>query len=74
MSSRPRRAVLMVVDGLRADMVTPEHVPALARLAGGSRVFTRDTLAAMQFLTAKAWETVYDLLATWMIEGAEAAA
>ena len=28
MSSRPRRAVLMVVDGLRADMVTPEHVPA----------------------------------------------
>lgn len=43
MSDTPRRAVLMVVDGLRADMVTHDHVPALARLAGNSRIFTRHT-------------------------------
>ena len=34
-----KRAVLVVCDGLRADMVTPELTPNLARLAGRSRVF-----------------------------------
>ncbi len=29
-----KRAVLVVCDGLRADMVTPELTPNLARLAG----------------------------------------
>ncbi|MCP5153445.1 MAG: alkaline phosphatase family protein [Ectothiorhodospiraceae bacterium] len=36
-----RRAVLMIVDGLRADMVTPALTPTLARIAAGARVFTR---------------------------------
>jgi hypothetical protein len=35
-----RRAVLMVVDGLRADQLTPQFVPALAGLAAQSRHFT----------------------------------
>lgn len=35
-----KRAVLMVVDGLRADMVTPDLTPALWRLASTSRHFT----------------------------------
>ena len=35
-----RRAVLMVVDGMRADVVTPQYVPSLANLAGNSRRFT----------------------------------
>ncbi len=34
-----KRAVLVVCDGLRADMVTPELTPNLARLASQSRVF-----------------------------------
>ena len=36
---RARRAVLMVVDGLRADLVTPELTPHLHALAGRSRRF-----------------------------------
>lgn len=36
-----RRAVVMVVDGLRADMVLDEYVPELAALAGRSRQFTQ---------------------------------
>ena len=35
-----RRAVLMVVDGLRADFVTPELTPHLHALAGESRRFS----------------------------------
>lgn len=34
-----KRAVLVVCDGLRADMITPELTPNLARLAGDARVF-----------------------------------
>ncbi|MCH7956146.1 MAG: alkaline phosphatase family protein, partial [Proteobacteria bacterium] len=34
-----KRAVLVVCDGLRADMVTPGLTPNLAHLAGRSRVF-----------------------------------
>lgn len=34
-----KRAVVVVCDGLRADMVTPELTPNLARLAAGARVF-----------------------------------
>ena len=37
--SSARRAVLMVVDGLRADLVTPELTPHLHALAGQSRCF-----------------------------------
>ncbi|MGI9331769.1 MAG: alkaline phosphatase family protein [Gammaproteobacteria bacterium] len=36
-----RRAALMIVDGLRADMVTPEYTPALAALAERSRVYAQ---------------------------------
>lgn len=36
-----KRAVLMVCDGLRADMVTPELTPNLARHAQRSHVFER---------------------------------
>ena len=36
-----RRAVLMIVDGMRADLVTPEWVPAMAELSARSRRFTR---------------------------------
>jgi predicted AlkP superfamily pyrophosphatase or phosphodiesterase len=36
-----KRAVLMIIDGLRADMVTPEYTPVLAAIAAGSRVFIR---------------------------------
>ena len=36
-----RRAVLMIVDGLRADLVSASHVPHLAALAGRSRRFLR---------------------------------
>ncbi len=36
-----KRAVLVVCDGLRADMVTPGLTPNLVRIAGGARVFTR---------------------------------
>ena len=39
MSDAVKRAVIVVCDGLRADMVTPELTPNLARLAGGSTVF-----------------------------------
>lgn len=35
-----KRAVLMIVDGLRADLVTPEFVPNLAALAKSGRTFT----------------------------------
>ena len=38
-TSAPRRAVLMVVDGLRADLVTPELTPHLHALAAQSRRF-----------------------------------
>ncbi len=38
-----RRAVLMVVDGLRADLVSRELVPALDAVATRSRRFTRHT-------------------------------
>ena len=34
-----RRAVLVVCDGLRADMITPELTPNLVRLAGDARTF-----------------------------------
>ncbi len=34
-----KRAVLVVCDGLRADMITPELTPNLARLAGESQIF-----------------------------------
>lgn len=44
MSAAPRRrAVLMVVDGLRADQLTPEFVPNFAALATQSRHFTAHT-------------------------------
>lgn len=36
-----KRAVLMVIDGLRADLVTSEFTPELARIAERSRIFTR---------------------------------
>ena len=36
-----KRAVLVVCDGLRADMLTPETTPSLARLAAKSTVFAR---------------------------------
>ena len=36
-----KRAVLIVCDGLRADMVTPDLAPNLVRLAAGARAFTR---------------------------------
>jgi predicted AlkP superfamily pyrophosphatase or phosphodiesterase len=36
-----KRAVLMIIDGLRADQVTPEYTPALARIAAGARFFSR---------------------------------
>ena len=36
-----RRAVLMVIDGLRADMATAEYAPEVARIAARSRVFPR---------------------------------
>ncbi len=36
-----KRAVLMVIDGLRADLVTPEYTPALARIAAAARFFSR---------------------------------
>ena len=36
-----KRAVLMIIDGLRADMMTPEYTPVLAAIAAGSRVFAR---------------------------------
>ena len=35
-----RIAVLVVMDGLRGDMVTPELTPALCEIARRSRVFT----------------------------------
>jgi arylsulfatase A-like enzyme len=35
-----KRVVMMVVDGLRADMVRKEYVPHLAQVATQSRVFT----------------------------------
>ena len=35
-----RVAVLMIIDGLRGDMVTPELSPALCEIAGRSRIFT----------------------------------
>ena len=38
--SAARRGVLMVVDGLRADLVTPELTPHLHTLAGQSRRFS----------------------------------
>ena len=34
-----KRAVLVVCDGLRADMLTPDLTPSLARLASTSQVF-----------------------------------
>ena len=36
-----KRAVVMVVDGLRADMVSTEYVPELAKAANESRTFTQ---------------------------------
>lgn len=36
-----KRAVLMIIDGLRADMVTSEYTPVLSRIAGSARFFTR---------------------------------
>ncbi len=52
-----KRAVLVVCDGLRADMLTPDLTPNLARLASASQVFanhrsvfpstTRDTSASI---------------------------
>jgi predicted AlkP superfamily pyrophosphatase or phosphodiesterase len=36
-----RRAVLMIVDGMRADLLTHEWMPATAELAAQSRCFTR---------------------------------
>lgn len=36
-----KRAVLMIVDGLRADLVTPEYTPVLSRVAKGARLFKR---------------------------------
>jgi len=42
-STTRRRVVLMVVDGLRADLLREDRVPALAALAARSRVFTRHT-------------------------------
>ncbi len=36
-----KRAVLMIIDGLRADLVTPEYTPALFRIAGSARFFSR---------------------------------
>jgi arylsulfatase A-like enzyme len=39
--ARRRQAVLVVVDGLRADMVTPKWAPHLARLAAESAWFAR---------------------------------
>ena len=36
-----KRAVLMIVDGLRADLITPELTPNLHAIAGRSRVFDR---------------------------------
>ena len=35
-----KRAVVMVIDGLRADMVGPEYTPGLARIIERSRWFT----------------------------------
>ena len=35
-----KRAVVMVIDGLRADMVGPEYTPELARIVERSRWFT----------------------------------
>ena len=36
-----QRAVLMIIDGLRADMVTPGLTPGLSEIASRSRVFGR---------------------------------
>ena len=36
-----KRAIVMVVDGLRADMVCPAYVPSLAKAAAESLLFTR---------------------------------
>lgn len=36
-----KRAVLMIIDGLRADLVTPEYTPMLSRIAAGARFFAR---------------------------------
>jgi len=36
-----KRAVLVICDGLRADMVTPELTPNLCRIAAGGRLYTR---------------------------------
>ncbi len=36
-----KRAVLMIIDGLRADLVTPEHTPVLSRIAAKARFFSR---------------------------------
>lgn len=36
-----QRAVLMVIDGLRADLVQPKFMPELCKLAARSRFFTR---------------------------------
>jgi len=38
-----KRAVIVVCDGLRADLLTPALTPNLARLAGGGRVFAAHT-------------------------------
>jgi len=36
-----KRAILMLIDGLRADLVTPEFTPELSRIAENARVFTQ---------------------------------
>ncbi len=36
-----KRAVLMIIDGLRADLVTPEYTPMLSRIAESARFFSR---------------------------------
>lgn len=36
-----KRAVLMIIDGLRADLVTPEYAPALSRISASARFFAR---------------------------------
>ncbi|MDX1514737.1 MAG: alkaline phosphatase family protein, partial [Gammaproteobacteria bacterium] len=35
-----KRAVLMIIDGLRADLVNPEFTPALCKIAENARVYT----------------------------------
>ncbi len=37
----PRRAVLVICDGMRADLITPGYTPGLARLREQTTVFTR---------------------------------